>query len=439
MINNIFNKTIKIFSFVIVFVSVFYGENSQFPSTINYKQELTKNKITSDEITKDANRSITLFEVLNYTLLQNSELKSYKIDVKGKDALIYQSKFFENPEIETELENFGADAFSIGIGQLIELGGKRSSRIKMAKLQKSVSVWEYEIKRLNLLIEAGQQFLLTLKSQKKIELLEKTITFSEKSYKIAKDRKIAGVATEIEILQTKLDLEVITLDLGKEKNNYKLQLKILSSFFDTKNYSFNNVSGELKKPKNIPKYNSLISNITQSPDIASWLIQSEILKIIEKEAKTSVVPDLSISTKYGRNNETSENAFILGFSFSLPVWNRNQGNIEEAKINLQKSKYDKKTLERKIYNDLLSTYTEFENVFYELKVLDTKVLPIAKDTYFEAQKFYKIGKISSMELLNYQRELIEFEMQYIDVLSEFYKLKYDLELLIGSEINITEE
>ncbi|MCF7833046.1 MAG: TolC family protein [Candidatus Marinimicrobia bacterium] len=401
---------------------------------MDYKQNIKR--ANTEPITN--NITVSLNEVLQYTLLYNPELKAANLNIDGMEALVLQSKSYENPELETELENVGVNAFSIRIGQLIELGGKRSARINLAKLGRSAAAWEYEIQRLTILVEAGKQFINTLKTQEMLDLLEQSYDIAERSYQTALSRKKAGVASEIEILQTEKEREIIKVELEKELNDQVLQIKLLSLYAGDQS-NFTQVIGKLERPLSIPELSDLLSEINQSPDIVTWLIRTEELKILEKEAKVQVVPDLSVNAGYERNNVSGDNTFLLGFSIPLPVWNQNKGNKKFAEINSYKAAFEKKAMEIQIYRDLHSIYTDFENTFIEINVLNDKLIPIAKKTYQEAQKFYGSGKLSSMELLNYQRDLLENEMRYIDQVAEFYKLKYDLELLIGSEINIRTE
>lgn len=419
-----------------------HGETVKSPGKIHYKQYLKEYKAEKDALQNDHNMSkkgseaITLNELLQSALLNNPELKFFAWDVEGKDALVLQSRKMSNPELETELENAGIDAFSISIGQLIELGGKRSSRIALAKLDKNASVWEYEIKRLQLLVESGQQFILTLQSQQLIDLLSKSIEYAEKSFQTAQERIEAGAASQIDIFQTQKDLELTVLEHEKALNHYDLQLNLLATYTGDMQHSFSYVSGELKEPQSIPSFDNMVAKISQSPDMTAWMIRSEMLKVMEKNAKAQGVPDVSVSAGYARENATGSNTFLMGFSLPLPLFDRNKGNVTETRINTYRSLFEKQVLELKIYQEFLEKYTQFKNTFEEVHTYSRSILPLAGATYKEAQLFYTTGRISSMELLNYQRELLENEKYYIDLVSEFYLLKYDLELLIGSEIRI---
>ncbi len=398
-------------------------------------EEIENDKWT-DKIIRTNSAQLTLDEALSLTLMNNPELKIAAWDIKSKNYLVNQSGLWENPELEIGLENFGAKTYSISLSQKIELGGKRASRIALAKVDKDISAWDYEVKRLELIIDAGKQFLYTLEIQEKISLLSKLIKLAEDSLNLTKTRYKAGAGTVIDVIRAQKDLDRVKLEQSKESNNLKLQYSILAAFWGDKKYYFNSIKGELLIPENIPDLNSLISKLTNNPDIARWVFEMESRRYELENAEAEKYPDLNISAGYEREVETREDIIGLGFSFSLPILNRNQGAVNSSEINLHKMRYLKNQVDLKILNDLNEAYTRLKNNLDEVGVLKDKIIKGLRKAYNEAMRFYKMGKITALELLSLQQELIETEIKSIEVLSEFYKAKYEIELLIGDEVKI---
>ena len=76
--------------------------------------------------------------------------------MRAREAEGLQAGRLSNPELEVEIENFGgsgeADGFSasettLALSQLIELGGKRLKRQRIAGHQAELAGWEYELTR----------------------------------------------------------------------------------------------------------------------------------------------------------------------------------------------------------------------------------------------------------------------------------------------------
>ena len=188
---------------------VFGCASTKSPSQISYKKEY-KAYTASEEIEHDridlqlkmTNKStINLHDVLYLTLKQNPGLKIAAWDVRSKNHLVDQSKLWENSEIEIGLENFGAKTYSINLTQKIELGGKRASRIALAKSTENISAWDYEVKRLEIIIDASKQFLNSLKIQKIVNFLNDSIKLAEESLKLAEMRYKAGAGTIIDVIR----------------------------------------------------------------------------------------------------------------------------------------------------------------------------------------------------------------------------------------------
>ncbi len=180
----------------------------------------------------------------------------------------------------------------------------------------------------------------------------------------------------------------------------------------------------------------MISKLTNNPDIARWVFEMESRRYELENAEAEKYPDLNISAGYERDVETRENIIGLGFSFSLPILNRNQGAVNSSEINLHKMRYLKNQVDLKILNDLNEAYTRLKNNLDEVGVLKDKIIKGLRKAYNEAMRFYKMGKITALELLSLQQELIETEIKSIEVLSEFYKAKYEIEIIIGDEVKI---
>ena len=102
--------------------------------------------------------------------------KRFETEIKAREARTVQESLLPNPEIDFEIENFsgsgevkGAET-TISIGQLIELGGKRSKRTKIAALQSDIALLHYEKKRLDIITQVRSIFLNVLNAQKKLKL-----------------------------------------------------------------------------------------------------------------------------------------------------------------------------------------------------------------------------------------------------------------------------
>lgn len=420
----------------------------KIPQQIGYKQELsnyqTPRNTTQDKVdlhpgSTNSPRILTLPYALKMTLLNNPHLRSSAWEIQGRQAQIFQNALLDNPVAETELENLGINEFSLNLSQTIPLGGKLFTGVQIAKIEHARSVFNFEVDRLNLLVEVSREFIQALRVKKKLELIEELLLTSQETYFTALKRKKAGAGSEIDVLQAQKGLEIIKLNREKEIKNYWMRLNTISGYWGNNTNNFTNIQGNLNIPRSIPEFYALSSRISNSPALLSWVIDHELLQKQKNLAVAQVVPDLDITAGYKRNNQSLENSLNLAVSLELPLWNFNQGDIKQAKIYLHQSLYERKEIENTLFKELINKYNEFSSLFQELVLLETKVLPLVQQTYVEGRKMYANGNISLTELLIFQNDLINTRETLVDLSADFYSLKYGLEQLLGFELNLNDK
>ena len=110
---------------------------------------------------------LSLRDALALTLKANPELAAFSQEVRATEAALLQADVLPNPVLEIGADNLSnarkADAgdrtHSIQIGQLIELGGKRAARIRLAETGRDLATWDYEAKRIAVLAQVAGRCL----------------------------------------------------------------------------------------------------------------------------------------------------------------------------------------------------------------------------------------------------------------------------------------
>ena len=79
------------------------------------------------------------------------------------------------------------------------------------------------------------------------------------------------------------------------------------------------------------------------------------------------VPDVTLHAQYDRNGNTMLNFFGIGASIDLPLFNRNQGNINHAKINIDKARVLAEHQSLNVNTEIMQAYQSFRNAieFYD--------------------------------------------------------------------------
>jgi cobalt-zinc-cadmium efflux system outer membrane protein len=379
-------------------------------------------------------------------LIKNPELSVFSWEVRAREARTLQASLFPNPELAFEIEEFGGSSerkgfesaeSSLQLSQLIELGGKRSSRVKVASLETELSGWDYETKRLEVLTETAKAFIEVFAAQERVLLANESFELAKKISEVVSSRVEAGKVSPLEGTKAKVFFSTIEIQLQQVKRKLETAKKNLASTWGSASPTFAKVDGKFEIISKIPPFENLLKQLSQNPDIARGETELRLRNAKIELEKSKRIPDITISAGVQRFEETNNNSFLLGFSVPLPLFDRNQGGIQEAQFNYAKATEEQKVAELKIKVSLVQNYEELSSSYLEASALKNKIMPSAQFAFDAAQEGYQQGKFGYLEVLDAQRTLFEAKVQYLEALEEYHKAIVEIEGLIGEKLKPT--
>ncbi|MFM9965394.1 MAG: TolC family protein [Planctomycetaceae bacterium] len=88
-------------------------------------------------------------------------------------------------------------------------------------------------------------------------------------------------------------------------------------------------------------------------------VSVEKAKFVVQRAKAEPIPNLSVNGGYVRQNQNISNDYTLGVSASIPLWNRNQGNIRATEAELCAAMQEVGRVENDLTERVASALREF--------------------------------------------------------------------------------
>jgi cobalt-zinc-cadmium efflux system outer membrane protein len=114
---------------------------------------------------------------------------------------------------------------------------------------------------------------------------------------------------------------------------------------------------------------------------------------------------------YGIKSATS---WALGVTMPLPVYNRNQGGIERARMNVTQTQVELATLERQVVTDVQQAVREYEVTRAMVRRIREELIPNATRVLNGPLQLYRGGGADVVDYLNEQRNYNETVKQYSD-------------------------
>jgi len=390
-----------------------------------------------------AGGTITLRDAVALALVNNPKLKAFSLDIRAAEARKLQAGLLPNPEIDVEVEEFGgtgdragfdSSETSIRIGQLIELADKRSKRTHLADIEKDLAEFDFKSKRLDVMADVAGAFVDVLAAQERLNLSKELVDLSEKSYSTIAERVRAGQDSPVEETKAKIALSNTQIEFEKAGNKLISARHQLAATWGSSYPAFEKVTGEFYEMSPAPSFEELAGLISQNPDIARWPVEENKHRAAVELEKAKATSDIKLSGGIKYLDEGDDSAFIVGLSIPFPLFNRNQGNIQQAVYVLAKTEEQYKAALTEIRASLAEASTKLSSSFSEINIIKNDVLPLARSAFDATNQGYRKGKFEYLVVLDAQRTFFEARAKYIEALAGYHKARADVERLIGQSL-----
>jgi cobalt-zinc-cadmium efflux system outer membrane protein len=387
--------------------------------------------------------ALTLRDALTHAFLKNPELAAFSWEVRATDARILQAGLFPNPELGAEVENFGGSdtqqnfdgaETTFALSQLIELGGKREKRSRIAKFERDLAGWDYEAKRLDVYVATAKAFMATLAAQRRHELKQDQFKLAGQVRDTVRERVQAGRASALE--DTKADVQLANAEIAADRARGELQAarERLSTIWGSTTPIFKSVEGQFDSFQDLPPLANLLRLVPDNPDAARLRAEMQLKRSTFDLEKARDIPDLTVSAGVRRFEETGDSAFVTGISVPIPVFGMNPGGVLEAERRIFKAHHQGRGAIVTITSSLKQAYREGAALHASLSTISAKVLPGARRAYEAAQQGYRQGKFDFLDVLDAQRTLFEAHERYLETAAAYHQTTLDIERLTGRSI-----
>ena len=388
--------------------------------------------------------TITLRDAVAYALIHNPDLKAFSFEVRAAEARVLQAGLLPNPEIAVEIEEFGGGGARSGfdsaettiqLGQLIELGGKRDKRIRLASLDEEQVRWDYESVRLDVMLEVTQAFVGVLAAQERVALSEKLLDVAQKAQSAVAQRVEAGKDPPVEELRANVALSKSEIEANKATNAFLTACRKLAAAMGRETVDFDKATGDFHTAPPPPSFNDVADDVAEIPDLERWAAEERKRQAAVKLEKAKVTSDVTVAGGVQYFEEGDDTALVVGVGLPIPLFNRNQGGIEEAMENLAKAREQYKAAKIKRTAALAEALNRLAGAYDEVSALQNDVLANAQRAFETAYQGYEEGKFDYLYVLDTQRTLFETRAQHIDALEAYHGAKADVERFIGRSLS----
>jgi outer membrane protein, heavy metal efflux system len=390
---------------------------------------------------------LSLRAALALTLLGSPRLASYAHGVRASEAEELQASQLPNPELEVDLEDIvgsgplqGVDALqlTVRLSQVVELGGKRSSRIASARHQTRVAAWDYELKRVEVLAEVSGVFVDLLAAQELHKQAQEMERLAQRTLTIFQQKAQAGKIAPLEVSRAEVAAVLTGVERAEARKRVDKLRLALAERWGRSTARFSKVVGRLEIPATVPPLRELVRRLSQNAELRRWAANVALKRTEVQGERSRAYPDLTVAAGYRYLNELGDSAAVVGLSIPLPLFRRNQGGVRAARHRLAQSESGRKEALTRISVALRRGYLELLAARREASQLREKVLPLARRSFEGTRQGYAIGRNTFLAVLDAQRDLFAVRRRFMRAQSRYHRASLSLERLLGAPLSSEE-
>ena len=380
----------------------------------------------------------TLADAIERTMGTRPAVLATPHEERAAAGRVHQAGRLPNPQFFTEWENFGGSGplsgngameTTIGLSQQIPLGGKVKARRNLAKNGWQGVELAGQNKRLEIQALVVERFVRVFFLQLFCQLEAENLTLASTTMEAVSKRVEAGDAIPLET--TKAEVEMAAAKTGLERLRRELNgaSAQLASLWDGRGEDIGTlVLGDVDGLPGIPPAQELWAKVAEHP--ATALARNRVAEARAElaVARTEGRPDLEITAGGQHSRETGDRAYMGGLSISLPVFDRNQGEIRARKELVTVAELQSQEDQLAIREPLLAALQKLQGIAENIDTSHKTILPGAEATYEATERGYRLGELGLLELLDAQRTLLAARRSDLELKREAYELFAELEL-----------
>jgi cobalt-zinc-cadmium efflux system outer membrane protein len=402
-------------------------------------------------------KEFTLNQIIQTVLKADARIMAALENITQAEADLLTAGLIPNPQANTDVQLLplnrpftvnrqgGPPQFDFDVAMPIDwfLFGKRAAAITSGRYGVDVASADFSNTVRLRIAAAISAFYDVLEAQAMLALAHENQNNLNRMEQIILKRVALGGVGTIEADRIRLSLFSSRREVHAQELNLSAALNRLRSLLGIADNTFINVKGTLEvtntaKPIAIETAFNLAEE--NRPDLISLHRQLDKanadIKLEERKAYPQVTPSILYARQFQQQaiGFPDANSWGVGVNISVPIFDRNQGNIAKAKslhvqsqLNIQAQLVDLRA-------EIDQAVKAFTSSYQFLTTDDPGQLDAAKNVRDKISQAYELGGKTLLEVLDAQRTYLETYRVHISGRSSYWHSLHQLNAVIGKEV-----
>jgi cobalt-zinc-cadmium efflux system outer membrane protein len=385
---------------------------------------------------------LTLYDALGLALEQNPDLQERAWAVRSGEAREVQARKIPNPEVDVRVWRFeqqsnmqDVDRWRVIVSEEFETGGKRHWRRSHAAAETAVAGADFEAWRAEVESIVGRRFVAVLGAQRRVDVWTRLVEYLERLEQAVVKLVDTGSMRPVEVYQVRRRAGLARIELHSAETDLDLVRARLAATWGNPEPRFTEAIGNLERALPVlPDHAAVLDMAESAPLVERWDAEVERGEAAISLVKSTAVPDVKFGIGARRVEQLRETDYMIDVEIDLPIFDRKQGDIREAKYDLQRTKASRASARALAGAAVTEAYLELSESSRRRAVLADDVLPAASAAFEAFRLAFETAADNLDDLVDARRDVAEAESDYVDALVDYHQALATLEGLLGQPV-----
>lgn len=371
-------------------------------------------------ITESGGGAISLGELQAMAIGNNPTLRQAAAQVEAERGAALQAGLGPNPYVGYVAEQIGINGTAgelqgAQVQQEFVRGNKLGlSREKYAQRAR-IAETNLAAQQQRVLNDVAMRFYETYAAQQRIEIHQRTIDNAKDNVLTYKEMLNMGQAGEAEVLRAEIELRRATVNLKQAFNEQDRAWRELMSFVGVPSLQSTALLIDDESQQSPLDWDTALSQLlANSPQVTAAHQKIRHARIVIEREIAEPTPNLILGLTTGYNAEAGQASAGVSAGMFLPIFNRNQGTIRQARADLSLDCAELERLQLELRNSLAQRYSEYVSAWQQVQEYDETMLPKSRTAIDLLEQMYQDRRAPWTSVLDAKQFLLSLEAGQID-------------------------
>ena len=363
----------------------------------------------------------TVFTVEQLEMLaqqNNPTLRQLSASIAKSRGLRLQVGLYPNPAIGYSGNEIGADAAAgqqgAFVSQTIVTGNKLELNRRVAEWETQSLLWELESQRQRVSNAVRAQFYRTMGAERRVAIAKRLLAVAQTGVTTTEVLLKAGEGTRPDVLQARIQLNEVGVALRNAEAEYEASWTQLIAMVGCPALPAASLAGDLATaPLNFDQTTLYAQLVAASPELRAARARVARARAQIQRQEAQPVPNLEVQAGVA-HDFSSDNAIAnVQLAAAVPLFNRNQGNIQIARAELHRAAADVRRRELDLQARAAAAIRDYRQAANQVVTYRNEILPAAQENLELTEIGYERGEFDLLRALTARRSFFEANLALV--------------------------